>query len=60
MINLFLKAFSTDEYWKCILDAQLEYLAVPRENRDKVYTGPKIGDLPGLTNDEKGVLLSLI
>jgi GH25 family lysozyme M1 (1,4-beta-N-acetylmuramidase) len=60
MINLFLEAFSTDEYWKCILDAQLEYLAVPRENRDKVYTGPKIGDLPGLTNDEKGVLLSLI
>ena len=58
MINLFLKASSTNEYWEWIVDAQLEYMAVPRENRAKDYTGPKIEDLPNLEQFEKDALLA--
>jgi len=58
MINLFLKASSTNEYWEWIVDAQLEYLAVPRENRAKIYAGPKIEDLPNLEEFEKDALLA--
>jgi GH25 family lysozyme M1 (1,4-beta-N-acetylmuramidase) len=60
MINLFLEASSIHEYWEWILDAQLEYLAVPRENRDKIYTGPKIEDLPNLEKFEKDALLDVM
>jgi GH25 family lysozyme M1 (1,4-beta-N-acetylmuramidase) len=57
MINLFLRASSDILYWQWIVEAQLEYMATPRENRDKLYTGPKIEDLPGLEHDEKNALL---
>jgi len=58
MINLFLKASSIDLYWEWILDAQLDYMAIPRENRDKIYTGPKIEELPNLEKFEKDALLA--
>lgn len=60
MINLFLRASSDILYWQWIVEAQLEYMATPRENRDKLYTGPKIEDLPGLEHDEKNALLKAL
>lgn len=61
MIDLFYRAakpFATDYWNHWIKNAGLEYLAVPEENRGKPYTGPKIEDLPGLTNEEKNALLA--
>jgi GH25 family lysozyme M1 (1,4-beta-N-acetylmuramidase) len=58
MINLFLEASSINLYWQWIMDAQLESMAVPRENRDKFYTGPEIEDLPNLDDNEKDALLA--
>jgi hypothetical protein len=58
MINLFFKASSEILYWPWIVDAQLEDMAFPRENRTKPYTGPKIEDLPNLEDNEKEALLA--
>ena len=60
MINLFFKASSEILYWPWIVDAQLEYMVFPRENRDKLYTGPKIEDLPVLEDHEKDALLAAL
>lgn len=60
MINLFLEASFITQYWDWIEKAQLEYMAIPRENRSKTYTGPKIEDLPNLSNDEKAALLKVL
>jgi hypothetical protein len=58
MINLFLTASSLNQYWKWIEDAQLEYMAIPKQNRSKPYTGPKIEDLPNLSGAIKAALLA--
>jgi GH25 family lysozyme M1 (1,4-beta-N-acetylmuramidase) len=63
MINLILEAAQRagKHYWDhWIKNARLEFLAIPEENRMKPYTGPKIENLPGLTQAEKEVLLSLM
>jgi GH25 family lysozyme M1 (1,4-beta-N-acetylmuramidase) len=60
MINLFLGASSINQYWQWIVDAQLESMAVPRENRTKPYIGPKIEDLPNLEEIEKDALLATL
>jgi len=60
MIDLFLEASSINQYWQWILKAQLEYLAIPRENRNKKYTGPRIEDLPNLAEHEKDALLAAL
>lgn len=60
MINLFLKASSSDLYWQWIKAAQLESLANPRENRDKFYTGPKIEEMEKLDENEKSALLAVM
>ena len=52
---------SGKHYWNhWIKTAGLEYLAVPETNRAKPYTGPKIEDLPGLTDAEKNSMLAAI
>jgi hypothetical protein len=59
MINLIFKAAQpfTDDPWKFwIVRAHLESLAVPIENRVKPYTGPRIEDLPNLTDEEKSTI----
>ena len=61
MIDLIFKAAqpSGKHYWNhWVKNAQLEYLAIPEVNRKKPYTGPKIEDLPGLTGNEKNVILA--
>ena len=63
MIDLIFEAARpfTDNPWKdWIKRAQLEYLAVPTANRSKPYTGPKIEDLPNLSQGEKGAILALM
>jgi hypothetical protein len=61
MLNLIFAAAApfTDDPWKdWIVRAKLESLAVPTENRRKPYTGPKIEDLPNLTEREKAAILA--
>jgi GH25 family lysozyme M1 (1,4-beta-N-acetylmuramidase) len=61
MINLFFKpagAFTIDPWADWIVRAKLEFLAIPDENRTKPYTGPKIEDLPNLTEEEKLLILA--
>jgi GH25 family lysozyme M1 (1,4-beta-N-acetylmuramidase) len=61
MINLFFRtaaAFTEDPWADWIVRANLEYLAIPDENRTKPYTGAKIEDLPHLTEEEKLLLLA--
>ena len=63
MIDLIYQAAkpSGNHYWDhWIVNAHLEYLAIPASNRPKPYTGPKIENLPGLTNKEKQALLKLL
>ncbi len=58
MINLIYTAaqpFNVDP-WEWIARAGLESLAVPNANRNKRYTGPKIEDLPNLTDQEKAAI----
>lgn len=58
MINAFSKAAKSlnQPFWEMILRAQLAHMAVPTENRTRLYTGPKIDDLPGLKQEEKTAL----
>jgi hypothetical protein len=61
MINLIFTAAEpfTDEPWAdWIVRAKLTNLAIPTENRRKPYTGPKIEDLPNLTEGEKAAILA--
>jgi hypothetical protein len=58
MINLFLATASINQYWQWIVDAQLEHMAVPQQNRTKPYTGPKVEDLPNLSQDQKDRILA--
>lgn len=63
IINAFHRAasaFSVHFWDDWVKPAGLEYLAVPSENRGKPYTGPKIEDLPGLTEDEKNAILAVM
>ncbi|UCD42826.1 MAG: glycoside hydrolase family 25 protein [Chloroflexota bacterium] len=60
MINIFLQASSATLYWEWIVEAGLESMAVPRENRAKLYSGPKLEDLPGLEDVEKDALLAAL
>lgn len=63
MINLIFRAARglTPNPWQdLILKAGLEFLAVPDENRGLPYTGPRIENLPNLTNEEKSAILALI
>jgi len=51
----------TDDPWNdWIVRAGLEELAVPNENRGKPYTGPRIENLPNLTEAEKKAILALL
>jgi hypothetical protein len=61
MVNLIFRAAApfTDDPWRdWIVRANLEFLAVPSSNRSKPYSGPRIEDLPNLTEEEKGALLA--
>lgn len=61
MINLIFAAaapFTDDPWTDWIVHAELESLAIPTENRRKPYTGPKVEDLPNLTESEKAVILA--
>jgi GH25 family lysozyme M1 (1,4-beta-N-acetylmuramidase) len=61
MINLFFRAsipFTDDPWTDWVMRANLEYLAIPNENRGEPYTGPRIEDLPNLTDAEKEALLA--
>ena len=61
MINLIFTAAEpfTDDPWNFwVVRAHLESLAVPSENRVLPYTGPRIEDLPNLTNEEKSAILA--
>ncbi|MGD2159227.1 MAG: GH25 family lysozyme [Anaerolineales bacterium] len=63
MINLIFTAavpFTDDPWVNWIVRANLEYLAIPNVNRNKLYTGPKIEDLPNLTAEEKAAILAVM
>ena len=62
MINLIFTAAGpfTEEPWvDWVLRANLGFLAVPSGNRRKPYIGPRIEDLPNLTDRERGLILIL-
>jgi hypothetical protein len=62
LINIIFRAaapYTNDPWNQWIVRAGLTYLAIPEENRKKPYTGPKIKDLPGLTESEKMAILAL-
>ncbi len=61
MVNLIFAAaapFTQDPWNDWIVRAGLESLAVPNANRNKRYTGPRIEDLPNLTEQEKAAILA--
>lgn len=61
MIDLIYKASKSSQtnYWNgWIKKAGLEYLAIPETNRVKPYAGPKIEDLPGLTDVQKRAIFT--
>ena len=61
MINLIYRAalpFTEDPWNDWIVRADLEELANPDENRSLIYTGPKIEDLPNLSDGEKAAILA--
>lgn len=63
LINIIFRAaapYTNDPWNHWIVPAELTSLAIPEENRKKPYTGPKIKDLPGLTDAEKTAILALI
>jgi len=63
MINLIFRAalpFTKDPWKDWVVPAGLEYLGVPRSNRGKPYTGPRIEDLPNLTDEQKNAILALM
>ena len=61
MINIIFTAagpFTEDPWTDWVLRANLGFLAVPSGNRRKPYTGPRIEDLPNLTDREKAAILA--
>lgn len=46
--------------WTLIDRAGLTFMAVPDSNRPLMYTGPKIEDIPTLSDHEKDVILDLL
>jgi hypothetical protein len=63
MINLIFTAaepFTNNPWRDWIVRAHLEYLGVPTSNRINPYTGPRIEDLPNLTQEEKAAILELM
>jgi hypothetical protein len=61
MINLIYRAaepFTNRPWDDWIVRANLEELAFPEENRSLIYTGPKIEDLPNLSEVEKAAILA--
>ncbi|MEJ2599204.1 MAG: GH25 family lysozyme [Anaerolineales bacterium] len=63
MINLIFKTaepFTADPWEDWVVRARLESLANPKENRSKPYTGPRVEDLPNLSDTEKSAILLLL
>ena len=62
MINIFYSAGGKLDIpgWMLIDRAGLTSLAIPDENRQLMYTGPKIEDIPTLNDKEKDVILSIL
>jgi hypothetical protein len=62
MINIFYTAGGKLDIpgWMLIERAGLTSLAIPNSNRQLMYTGPKIEDIPSLNDHEKDVILSLL
>lgn len=62
MINYFYTAGGKLDVngWSLIDRAGLTYIAIPDSNRQLMYTGPKIEQIPTLNNHEKDVLMSLL
>jgi GH25 family lysozyme M1 (1,4-beta-N-acetylmuramidase) len=60
IINLFFRAAApfTDEPWEWVVQAGLEHMATPTENRQLPYTGPRFEDLPNLSQAEINALLA--
>lgn len=59
MINVFFKAFGEPNYFEIAKAAGLESMAVPDSNRNLMYSGPAIEDLP-LSEDQKQALLNAL
>lgn len=62
MINIFYTAGGKLDVngWSLIDRAGLTYMAIPDSNRQLMYTGPKIEQIPTLNDHEKDVLMSLL
>jgi hypothetical protein len=67
MINFFFRAANNlsghGQYWEdWIVPAGLSFLATPNtpEQRNKFYTGPRIENLPHLTDDQKRAVLDVM
>ena len=62
IINIFFRAAATlnEAGWNWIVSAGLTYMAIPQENRRKPYTGPRMEDLPHLSDAQKGTLLQAL
>ena len=62
LINVFFRAAATlnEHGWAWIVAAGLTYMAIPQENRGKLYTGPLVEDLPNLSDAQKGTLLQVL
>jgi GH25 family lysozyme M1 (1,4-beta-N-acetylmuramidase) len=63
LINFIYKAarpFTRDPWGDWIVRADLEHLALIPGNRENIYTGKRIEALPGLTDQEKSVILAVM
>ncbi len=60
IINLFYRAAApfTQEPWEWVVQAGLESMANPTENRQKPYTGPRFENLSNLSQTQKNALLA--
>jgi lysozyme len=60
IINLFFRAAApfTQEPWEWVVQADLENLAIPAENRQLPYTGPRFEDLDNLSQAQINALLA--
>lgn len=62
MINIFYTAGGKLDIhgWTLIDRAGLTFMAIPDSNRQLMYTGPKIEEIPTLSDHEKDVILSIL
>ena len=61
MINWIFRAaapFTDDPWHDWVVRAGLSNLAIPAANRGKPYEGPRVEDLPNLTDVEKAAILT--